>query len=46
MGRPTKFLVDQITTVDKDRIFGNPADYLADEELAIIEDVVTYYLGL
>lgn len=45
-GDSTLFLVDQMTTVDVDYIVGDPVDFLSHDELAVVEDVVTYYLGL
>lgn len=42
----TRFLVDQIRTVDVRYIQGDPAHYLDRDELAEIEHAVTRYLGL
>lgn len=45
-GAKTRFLVDQIRTVDVMYIDGDPVDYLDRDELAEIEHAVTRYLGL
>jgi mRNA interferase MazF len=45
-GAPTRFLVDQIRTVDCDYVHGEPVDFLGHEELALVEDAVSRYLGL
>jgi mRNA interferase MazF len=45
-GRLTRFLVDQIRTVDATYIDGDPVHYLDRDELAEIEHAVTRYLGL
>jgi mRNA interferase MazF len=42
----TKFLVDQIRSIDTDYIVGDPVHYLDRDELAEIEHAVTRYLGL
>lgn len=44
-GTPTRFLVDQIRTVDVRYIHGEPVDYLDRDHLAEIEHAVTRYLG-
>ena len=44
--QPTKFLVDQIRSIDTDYIVGDPVHYLDRDELAKIEHAVTRYLGL
>ena len=46
MGTSTRFLVDQIRTLDVGYIHGDPVDYLERDELAKIEHAVTRYLGL
>lgn len=45
-GTPTRFLVDQIRTVDVRYLHGDPVHYLDRHELAEIEHAVTRYLGL
>ena len=45
-GTLTRFLVDQIRTVDIGFIHGDPMHYLERAELAEIEHAVTRYLGL
>ena len=45
-GRPTRFLVDQIRSVDVRYVVGDPVYYLDRDELAEIEYAVTRYLGL
>ena len=45
-GVPTRFLVDQIRTVDTSYIHGEPVHYLDRDELAEVEHAVTRYLGL
>lgn len=42
----TRFLVDQIRTVDVRFIHGDPVHYLDRDELAEVEHAVTHYLGL
>lgn len=46
MGTRTRFLVDQIRTVDIAYIHGDPVDYLEREELAEVEHAISRYLGL
>jgi mRNA interferase MazF len=45
-GVPTRFLVDQLRTIDVRYIHGGPVHYLDHHELAEIEHAVTRYLGL
>jgi mRNA interferase MazF len=45
-GAATRFLVDQIRTVDVRYVHGEPVHYLDRDELAEIEYAVTRYLGL
>jgi mRNA interferase MazF len=45
-GTATRFLVDQIRTVEVRFIHGEPVHYLDRHELAEIEYAVTHYLGL
>jgi mRNA interferase MazF len=45
-GAATRFLVDQIRTVDVRYVHGGPVHYLDRDELAEIEYAVTRYLGL
>lgn len=46
MGSTTRFLVDQIRTVDVSYVHGDPVDYLERDELAEVEHAVVHYLGL
>ena len=45
-GQETRFLVDQIRSIDTDYLVGDPAHFLERDELAEIEHAVTRYLGL
>ena len=45
-GQETRFLVDQIRSVDTDDIVGEPVHYLERDELAAVEHAVVRYLGL
>lgn len=45
-GTPTRFLVDQIRTVDVRYLTGDPVHFLDRDELAEVEHAVTRYLGL
>ena len=45
-GQQTRFLVDQIRSIDTDYIVGDPVHYLERDELAEIEQAVSRYLGL
>jgi mRNA interferase MazF len=45
-GELTRFLVDQIRTVDTRYVDGDPVHYLERDELAEIEHAVVRYLGL
>ncbi|MFI7453725.1 type II toxin-antitoxin system PemK/MazF family toxin [Nonomuraea sp. NPDC049714] len=45
-GRMTRFLVDQIRTIDTSFIHGEPVHYLGRDEMAEVEHAVTHYLGL
>lgn len=45
-GVPTRFLVDQIRTVDVRHVHGDPVHYLSRDELAELEHAVARYLGL
>ena len=45
-GQATRFLVDQIRSVDIDYIIGDPVHYLELDELAEVEHAVIRYLGL
>lgn len=45
-GIATRFLVDQIRTIDVSFVHGDPVHYLDRDELAEIENAVTRYLGL
>jgi mRNA interferase MazF len=45
-GKLTRFLVDQIRSIDVTDIHGDPVHYLDRDEIAEIEHAVTRYLGL
>jgi mRNA interferase MazF len=45
-GQLTRFLVDQIRSIDTDYVLGEPVHHLDREELAEIEHAVIRYLGL
>ena len=45
-GTLTRYLVDQIRTVDTGYIHGDPVHYIERDELAEIEHAVARYLGL
>ncbi|MCA1671115.1 MAG: type II toxin-antitoxin system PemK/MazF family toxin [Actinobacteria bacterium] len=45
-GQETKFLVDQIRSIDMDYLIGDPVRYLEHDELAEVEHAVARYLGL
>lgn len=45
-GQETRFLVDQIRSIDINYITGDPVHYLERDELAEIEHAVSRYLGL
>jgi mRNA interferase MazF len=45
-GLQTRFLVDQIRSIDTDYIIGDPVHYLERDELADVEHAVARYLGL
>jgi mRNA interferase MazF len=45
-GQLTRFLVDQIRSIDIDFIHGDPVHYLDRDELTEIEHAVIRYLGL
>jgi mRNA interferase MazF len=46
MGTKTRFLVDQIRTIDIVYVHGDPVAYLDRDEMANVEHAVTRYLGL
>jgi mRNA interferase MazF len=46
MGVPTRFLVDQIRSIDTHFIFGDPVAYLERDEMAEVEHALSLYLGL
>ncbi len=46
MGTKTRFLVDQIRTIDIVYVHGDPVDYLDRDEMAKVEHAVARYLGL
>jgi mRNA interferase MazF len=45
-GQTTRFLVDQIRSVDISYIHGDPVYYLDHDEISEVEHAVTHYLGL
>lgn len=45
-GQETRFLVEQIRSIDTGYIIGDPVHYLERDELAEIEHAVARYLGL
>jgi mRNA interferase MazF len=45
-GEQTRFLVDQIRSIDADYVVGEPVHYLERDELAEVEHAVARYLGL
>lgn len=45
-GQATRFLVDQMRSIDVDYIVGDPVHYLERDELAEVEHAVARYLGL
>jgi mRNA interferase MazF len=46
LGTKTRFLVDQIRTIDVAHIHGEPVDYLERSEFAEVEHAIAQYLGL
>jgi mRNA interferase MazF len=44
-GIPTRFLADQIRTIDVSFVHGDPVHYLDRYEMAEVEHAVTLYLG-
>ena len=46
LGVPTRFLVDQIRSIDTRYVHGEPVAYLERDEMAEIEHAVSRYLGL
>lgn len=46
LGTRTRFLVDQLRTVDTAYVHGDPVDYLDLDELTEVEHAVARYLGL
>jgi mRNA interferase MazF len=46
MGTRTRFLVDQIRTVDTTYVHGEPVAYLDRAEMSEVEYALTHYLGL
>lgn len=45
-GRPTQVLIDQIRSIDREYLAGEPVDYLARDELAEVEITLAHYLGI
>jgi mRNA interferase MazF len=46
LGKPTRFLVDQIRSIDSQYVEGDPVAYLERDEMAEIDHAVLGYLGL
>lgn len=46
LGVPTRFLIDQIRSIDTPYVDGEPVAYLEQDEMAEIERAVFRYLGL
>lgn len=46
LGVPTRFLIDQIRSIDIKYIDGEPVGYLERDEMADIENALARYLGL
>ena len=46
LGVPTRFLIDQIRSIDTQYVNGGPVAYLERDEMAEIEHAVSRYLGL
>lgn len=46
LGVPTRFLIDQIRSVDTRFVEGDPVAYLERDELAEVEHALVRYLGL
>jgi mRNA interferase MazF len=45
-GQATRFLVDQIRSVDVTHVAGDPVDFLNRDELAEVELALAHYLGV
>jgi mRNA interferase MazF len=45
-GRETRFLVDQIRSIDTDYVTGEPVDYLTRDAMAEVEGALAHYLGI
>ncbi|WP_277212188.1 type II toxin-antitoxin system PemK/MazF family toxin [Isoptericola croceus] len=45
-GVPTVFLVDQVRTIDVNYVHGEPVDYLLHDDIAVVEEALSRYLGL
>lgn len=45
-GRETRFLVDQVRSIDGSYVVGDPVSYLSRDEMAEIEEALAHYLGL
>lgn len=46
LGVPTRFLIDQIRSIDIQYVQGDPVAYLERDEMAEIEHAISRYLGL
>lgn len=46
VGTNTRFLVDQIRTIDVKYVHGEPVGYLDGDEMAEVNQAVAHYLGL
>lgn len=45
-GRETRFLVDQVRSIDTDYVVGEPVDYLTRDGMAEVEHALGRYLGI
>ena len=45
-GQATRMLVDQIRSIDVNRVVGDPVDFLNRDELAEVELALAHYLGV
>ncbi len=45
-GQPTRFLCDQVRSIDTDYIMGDPVDFLTRDAMAEVEFALSHYLGL
>lgn len=45
-GRTTRFLVDQIRSIDTDYLVGDPVDYLSRDQMNEVELALAHHLGI